>query len=358
MSYSMKDILKEYWRRLNNNDPETDPSFEDFQKNHQDKIGRIMNVLNLKEEFLKLKTSKGYRFATEENVNFWVFMLMKFSGDEMNILRRGEVLNSQYDSFAVSVYEGIISTFANAGIDDEDLEIIATKLDDILDYPIRKKRLIFDSMQKTLELRIIDNMYNNRRNIRTLDTYEWLVEIEKDFRKFAWKWDDVFNRMNDIRHEEICEFSRTREQILGGNYNIEYAIEHELKEVLSSNDEYCKLEKRFMEISGFSDIQDPKKLREIMRGDIVVTTKKKRKEYREKVEEEYARIVKRMNEIEECERFSIIGKYPDYNSDKNNIAWDFSGFMSSEELLSTAIKQNEEFEEKRKKLSNNFILKN
>lgn len=73
-------------------------------------------------------------------MGFWCYILENYSDTEMDHLRRAEVdVDKVSDMFVVKLYEGIVNTFINAGVTGVQLEQVMVKLDNRIDYPVRKK---------------------------------------------------------------------------------------------------------------------------------------------------------------------------------------------------------------------------
>lgn len=74
-------------------------------------------------------------------MGFWCYILENYSDTEMDHLRRAEVdVDKVSDMFVVKLYEGIVNTFINAGVTGVQLEQVMVKLDNRIDYPVRKKK--------------------------------------------------------------------------------------------------------------------------------------------------------------------------------------------------------------------------
>lgn len=109
-----------------------------FTNNKQNILMKYSLLLILKKkEFLK---QNGNFSFSEEGANFVKQLLREFTG-KLDLMRRGTFAEVD-DRIIIWVFEGVMRLFRNNNVSETDLRVIANKMYNRIDYPIRKKRAI------------------------------------------------------------------------------------------------------------------------------------------------------------------------------------------------------------------------
>lgn len=331
--YTLNYILDKYYDEKNGVIENYDDSQQrkEFQNNHQKDFKEIINALGIKKEFTCLKTSKGYQFATQEDVEFWVKVLMNFSSSEMDSIRRGERLDPEHDAFVVWLCDGILATFRHANVPIDDFEGVIQNFYNNYDYPERKERIIINSMLQKL----IGYKEDHLRSLRSYDVYIWLLRMERDCQRFVNRWINIFNCIIDLRNEEFENYSN--EYGDEEKLSLQRAFEDDIDKALASNEEYCKLERRYNTITGYDKEEAAKEFARMMRGNSVRKQASKNDYIKKRGEEQT--IMDQMSKIKLLEWEKVKKTYIElYNFDPDEARknFDYSKFMTSEDLLDKA----------------------
>lgn len=194
--YSMKQVLKQYFDTLSAEgklkaDPATDmeTKFLNFYQDKTKYFSEITHAFDIENELEKLKelTSTNYDFS-ERNKDFIIMLFNEYSGKIVPI-RRGQIYLVESD-FIVTVYEGFIDIFKDAGAGHDLIKDVSLKMYNRLNVPERKLQSIREVSYKKLEKMINDKMGGYATGIGIMERYQWLLGMEADFKAFITKWED------------------------------------------------------------------------------------------------------------------------------------------------------------------------
>lgn len=174
----------------------TEESF--YVQNHKN-FKDIINQLNIQKDFEIFKKSGSYAFPVESK-NFIIFLLRSYKNEFVPI--RCKNRTNLDDEFAVEVYEEMINLFRLINTDSSTLQRVAANLNDILDYPVRKQRVIFSKLQNRFSRKL--------RGYDVLDPLaqaEWLRSLDEEAEKLLFKYKRLYLYMLRIRSDEIDEQS-------------------------------------------------------------------------------------------------------------------------------------------------------
>lgn len=308
----------------------------------------IFFVLDLKAEKRLLKRNGNFVF-NEDDSKFVKELLAEFTG-KLDLMRRG-IFAEVDDRFIIWVFEGVMRLFRNNNVSETDLQLVANKMYNRIDYPIRKKRAIMLKMQDRLH-EVIDRVFEPKfvNYLTRMDNYIWLSGIEKDFSVFMSEWLKIREQMSEIRECEVWEAahqSYTEDEI--EEAKIQFLVAEDFNLALKNDSEYNKLEKEYNDILG---IPDEKHIKKINIGSFLtdeankldVGKKKKRivAANKKRIDQLCVLLEKKKNEIYEN---VVSKKIPGYKVKKpftSEIDADFSSMCSAEDLLRQAIVERQE----------------
>lgn len=328
----------------------TDKSFSDqdgkkhFYEQQTKYFDEIFFVIDLKKEKDLLKLNGNFSFS-EEGANFVKQLLREFTG-KLDLMRRGTFAEVD-DRIIIWVFEGVMRLFRNNNVSEADLRVIANKMYNRIDYPIRKKRAIILKMQDRLN-ELIDHVFEPKfiNYLTRVDNYIWLSGIEEDFSAFISEWLEIREQMLEIRECEVGEVDHhdyTEDEI--EDVNIPFFVAADFNAALRNDSEYNKLQKEYNDILGITDeINVEKKKKRIVAANI------------KRIDQLRALLAAKMDAVYEK---VVSEKIPGYKLKKPfniEIDVDFSYMCSAEELLRQAIAErqekiqlNKELDERRKK---------
>ena len=246
MGCTLRDITNRlYSKKVECVDDEGQEYFYQAQfKNFKD----ICETLDIADEIKWIK-KRGYCFD-DRDMGFWCYILENYSDTEMDHLRRAEVdVDKVSDMFVVKLYEGIVNTFINAGVTGVQLEQVMVKLDNRIDYPVRKKRVMISNALDNLDEQIKDINF-----ISASDRYEWLNGFQTALNKLEQEWTVYFDKMIEIRKQEFWGKLTKMENENPEEYEALMAfdgpIEEEVYRQEEEDEEYCDLLRKYKEKCG------------------------------------------------------------------------------------------------------------
>lgn len=202
---------------------------DSFYNSQQADFKDITYQLNVQENFEIFKRGRSYAFP-EESKDFIVFLLCSYTNEFVPIRQKNPA--DLDDEFAVKVYEGILNLFRLANTDLSSLQQVATNLNTILNYPVRKQKAVFSSFQKMLTKNLSAPYLIN---LDPLSQSEWLSSLNADFMRLLCKYDELYSLMLKIRTSEINDQiilssqNQSREEDLAANIDFEIAEELSLR---------------------------------------------------------------------------------------------------------------------------------
>lgn len=329
MAYTLRDITNKMYSKRGQCDD--DEGQEYYYQAQAKKFKDIVRTLDIVDEMKWLK-KRSYYF-NEKDVDFWCDILEKYSDSEMDHLRRAELdVNEVSDIFVVKLYEGIVNTFIHAEVTGEQLEEVMVKLDNRIDYPVRKKRVMIHSMLDDLDEQIKDNCFEF---LSASDKYEWLNKFQSALHIFIKDWIGYFDVIHRMRQQEYRD----------NMANLETENPEEFKMLMLFNGDITnELYRQLDEDNEYYDIQREfeKKYKSMNE---VTDAKSQKQPYFTKLQAELAELNKKMMERQNMICKQVIDKsYPQFKQALYDKAEQilYSKRMSSKELLESVTKKNEE----------------
>lgn len=332
----------------------TDEAFNDtdgkkhFYEQQTKYFKEIFLVLDLEEEKEFLKRNGNFAFSKEDS-KFVKKLLSEFTG-KLDLMRRGTFAEVG-DGIIIWVFEGVMRLFRNNNVSENDLRLVANKMYNRIDYPIRKKHAIILEMQNRLH-EMIDRVFepNFISYLTRMDNYIWLSGIEKDFTFFMLEWLEIRGKMSEIRECELLEANHrdfTEDEI--EEANIQFFVAEDFNAALRNDSEYNKLKKEYNDILGIPDEKptnniDIRSFRtdETDKSDAVKKKKRIVAANKKRIDQLCVLLDKKMADIYEK---VVSEKIPGYKLKKPFITEkdaDFSYMCNAEELLRQAIAERQE----------------
>ncbi|MEK4877995.1 MULTISPECIES: hypothetical protein [Paenibacillus] len=346
MGYTFKDITDELFKQIKSEDWTEQDVVHNFYISQTKNFKEIISTINLEEEIEWIKTGGNFSF-NESDRDFWINVLKDFT-KKMDPLRRADY--SKVDNgFVVWLFEGVIEVFRNAGLEDDRLEIVAKKMNTRVNYSMRKRRFIIESMQVRMQELIEENVDSVSCYLGVTEKYQWLLGLENDFYQFISKWLDLFYLMKEIRCCEMGDIieQAANEMSLAETYeaHVDFVIAEVLSKRLNENTEYSSLYDQRNRMLGISESIEENLA--LSNGESLPKNKPIKKPHVAKVERKFMEINKRLQYLFMDIRQQVIKEFfPNYTKEAyEEKDPDYSSLMPVEELLEMAIKQQKEAQE-------------
>lgn len=351
---SLRKITDEMYEKVNNDKTmhEVESSKKYYYETQAEYLKEILETMGLEgqNDYLKgrHKPTGKYMFL-EEDKEFIIEMLMQFTG-KMDPLRRADYQNAD-DEFVVWLSEGIIRLFKHNEVEDDKLNEFLQAINNRVNYPIRKQLAIIKKMRGKLE-NLVDLIFKPRlvSNMTKMDNYMWLLSMEQDYADFILKWNDIYNKMSEIRQDELNEMVEKEASEMSPEEieeaEIDWFISGNFLRQLNENEEYRKLTREIDDICGIvtEDIFDYSVVKEnyssegnksniMKKNPRIVSANKKR----------YEELVRRINEIQEETRRKLIVELLPMHKYREPFKFmdepDYSTMCGSDELIKEAIEE-------------------
>lgn len=295
----------------------------------------FQDVLDLREEIESLKGDNGYRFRTNKDISFIMYILYNFTEEPMVSLRRSD-LEKVGDGFIVFICDGVLSLFDKPEMHEKKIfESVKGKLDNRFNYNFRKRKVLIKSLQKSLP-KVLDK-YNR---VNDVDKDVWLHQFEFYYKKFLSEREKILEYMDEIRGEELSDCQdREKERLREGKRVTEEDIDMEVNRRCNEDNQYRDLRLKYDDICKINNdfVISYKRLSKVsrLRGK-KIKVKPIKKPFFSYVLKQLrdSKVLESMNQIEEKIRTDVINDFNGYE-----LEGDDAPFVSPEELYRKALKR-------------------
>lgn len=342
-----------YDKKLIDGGSATDDALKNYYISQFKNFRQIIHIIDLDDEIEFLKQGDSYSFA-EVDIDFWMEMLTEYTGKFVP-LRKADY-KAVENAFIVRIYEGVIAAFRHCGVSAEVLQQVAFKMNNRLNYPVCKQRVIIESMQGRWNVLLRKRLDTYILGIRELEQCQWLTAMENDFQLFIQKWDELFFIMHEIRSEELNNKAEQDSRNMSEDEclvaEVDWAISDKLYDLMIEDHKYQELLSEYNKILGRPDE------RKIPRGELQIILKERKHEevitsnkkqfINKKLENRFAEISMKLGQRYDELRQSVIKEmFPDIfdrvitlESEERKV--DFSFLMPVDELLKKALEEQKE----------------
>lgn len=348
MRYTLRNITDcLYKKKVHNQIKISEEELATYYNSQSRNFNEIIHALDLDEEINYLKTNRNpngnFSFYEDDKI-FLVDLLSEYSG-KLDPLRRGNFYDID-DEYVIWVYENMIDVFRRCNSTEDEIKKIAFKMNNRLDYPLRKrKESIFSFERRMAEL--MNKVFSvESLPLNNMDLYIWLKAFEQDYKLVINQWFGILNRMSEIRECELNDLAEKEMHKMDSDEieeaNIDWMICERLNHELESDEEYNKLKKEYNKMCGISD-----DISQVVEEKGILYHKDKnqkvsiKKPHVKKVEKKFKEIQAIMNKRYDEIRLAIIRDiFPDYIKKENKkCKAKVTGLCSSEQVLKNAIKE-------------------